>query len=152
MLPLRHNRSFLLARQRKKTCSLECRSNLCQKSSRYRESRNWSIAHQKFTSCFNSRFFCFIIESKHDELRAKFFEKRAALEAKFQKLYAPLYSKRYDTVNGIIEVDGVNDEAPMDVADDKAKEEKGVPSFWLNAMRTNEILVEEREMKKLSNI
>ncbi|KAK9073185.1 hypothetical protein SSX86_007509 [Deinandra increscens subsp. villosa] len=59
------------------------------------------------------------IQSEHDELEAKFFEERAALEAKYQKLYAPLYSKRYDIVNGV-EV-GVNDEYPMD-ADDKSKE------------------------------
>lgn len=30
--------------------------------------------------------------------------------------------QRYDIVNGVVEVDGVNDEAAMDVADDKAKE------------------------------
>ncbi|KAI3777901.1 hypothetical protein L1987_47704 [Smallanthus sonchifolius] len=83
------------------------------------------------------------IQSEHDEFEAKFFEERAALEAKYQKLYAPLYSKRYDIVNGVVEVDGVNDEAAMDVTDDKAKEEKGVPNFWLNAMKTNEILAEE---------
>ncbi|XP_076884986.1 nucleosome assembly protein 1;2-like [Bidens hawaiensis] len=80
------------------------------------------------------------IQSEHDELEAKFFEERAALEAKYQKLYAPLYSKRYDIVNGV-EVDGANDTA-MD-ADDKEGEEKGVPSFWLNAMKNNEILAEE---------
>ncbi|GJU42639.1 nucleosome assembly protein 1;4-like protein isoform X2 [Tanacetum coccineum] len=41
------------------------------------------------------------IQSEHDELEAKFFEERAALEAKCQKLYALLYSKvkRYDYVN-----------------------------------------------------
>ncbi|KAI3727331.1 hypothetical protein L1987_67144 [Smallanthus sonchifolius] len=81
------------------------------------------------------------IQIDHDELEAKFFEERAALEAKYQKLYAPLYSKRYDIVNGV-EVDGVNEESAMD-ADDKAKEEKGVPSFWLNTMKNNEILAEE---------
>jgi len=32
-------------------------------------------------------------KSKHDELEAKFFEERAALEAKYQKLYQPLYAK-----------------------------------------------------------
>ena len=33
------------------------------------------------------------IQSQHDELEAKFFKERAALEAKYQKLYQPLYSK-----------------------------------------------------------
>lgn len=33
------------------------------------------------------------MQSEHDELEAKFFEERAALEAKYQKLYNPLYIK-----------------------------------------------------------
>lgn len=33
------------------------------------------------------------MQSQHDELEAKFFEERAALEAKYQKLYQPLYTK-----------------------------------------------------------
>nr|GEY86826.1 nucleosome assembly protein 1;4 [Tanacetum cinerariifolium] len=80
------------------------------------------------------------IQSEHDEIEAKFFEERAALELKYQKLYEPLYSKRYDIVNGVVEVDGVKDEA---ATDDSAKEGKGVPDFWLTAMKTNEILAEE---------
>lgn len=32
-------------------------------------------------------------QGKHDDLEAKFFEERAALEAKYQKLYQPLYAK-----------------------------------------------------------
>lgn len=53
---------------------------------------------------FKHRIFLFIglvliglaflwLQSTHDELEAKFFEERAALEAKYQKLYEPLYSK-----------------------------------------------------------
>lgn len=34
-----------------------------------------------------------VFQGQHDELEAKFFEERAALEAKYQKLYEPLYSK-----------------------------------------------------------
>jgi hypothetical protein len=34
-----------------------------------------------------------ICKGQHDELEAKFFEERAALEAKYQKLYEPLYTK-----------------------------------------------------------
>lgn len=33
------------------------------------------------------------IQGQHDDLEAKFFEERAALEAKYQKLYEPLYTK-----------------------------------------------------------
>ncbi|XP_038699766.1 nucleosome assembly protein 1;3-like isoform X2 [Tripterygium wilfordii] len=83
------------------------------------------------------------IQSQHDELEAKFFEERAALEAKYQKLYKPLYAKRYDIVNGVIEVEGTPDEATMDQEGDKTAEEKGVPDFWLTAMKNNEVLAEE---------
>ncbi|KAJ1689404.1 hypothetical protein LUZ63_013559 [Rhynchospora breviuscula] len=83
------------------------------------------------------------IQSQHDELEAKFFEERLALEAKYQKLYEPLYSKRYQIVNG--EVEGApkeesTEEAP---ANEEAAVEKGVPNFWLTAMKNNEVLVEE---------
>ncbi|XP_058193899.1 nucleosome assembly protein 1;4-like [Rhododendron vialii] len=81
------------------------------------------------------------LQSQHDELEAKFFEERAALEAKYQKLYEPLYTKRYEVVNGV-EVEGFTAEATMD-EEDKEVEEKGVPSFWVTAMKTNEVLAEE---------
>ncbi|KAH7858763.1 hypothetical protein Vadar_027731 [Vaccinium darrowii] len=82
------------------------------------------------------------MQSQHDELEAKFFEERAALEAKYQKLYEPLYTKRYEVVNGVFEVEGVTTEATME-EEDKEAEEKGVPSFWVTAMKTNEVLAEE---------
>ncbi|XP_021275838.1 nucleosome assembly protein 1;3-like isoform X2 [Herrania umbratica] len=83
------------------------------------------------------------IQSQHDELEVKFFEERAALEAKYQKLYQPLYAKRYDIVNGVGEAEGTPNEATMDQGEDKAAEEKGVPDFWLTAMKNNEVLSEE---------
>ncbi|XP_072983772.1 nucleosome assembly protein 1;2-like isoform X2 [Typha latifolia] len=84
------------------------------------------------------------IQSQHDELEAKFFEERAALEAKYQKLYQPLYTKRYEIVNGVVEVEGVTDETTEEAStEDKATEAKGVPDFWFNAMKTNEVLAEE---------
>ncbi|CAO2840213.1 unnamed protein product [Amaranthus hypochondriacus] len=82
------------------------------------------------------------IQGEHDELEAKFFEERAALEAKYQKLYEPLYAKRYDIVNGIVEVEGVRYKA-TEKEGEEALGEKGVPKFWLNAMKTNEVLAEE---------
>uniref|UniRef100_A0A166ENM0 Nucleosome assembly protein n=1 Tax=Daucus carota subsp. sativus TaxID=79200 RepID=A0A166ENM0_DAUCS len=84
------------------------------------------------------------IQSHHDELEAKFFEEKAALEAKYQKLYEPLYSKRYEIVNGIVEPEGVesNDALKQEVGQEKDAE-KGVPEFWVTAMKTNEILAEE---------
>ncbi|XWS72192.1 hypothetical protein CRYUN_Cryun02cG0019200 [Craigia yunnanensis] len=83
------------------------------------------------------------IQGQHDELEAKFFEERAALEAKYQKLYQPFYAKRYDIVNGVGEAEGTPNEAAMDQGEDKAVEEKGVPDFWLTAMKNNEVLSDE---------
>ncbi|KAH0666447.1 hypothetical protein KY285_027653 [Solanum tuberosum] len=85
------------------------------------------------------------LQGQHDELEAKFLEESAALETKYQKLYEPLYTKRYEIVNGIVEVEGVN-VAPVDQGDNKGTgdgTEKGVPNFWLNAMLNNEILAGE---------
>nr|GMD55777.1 nucleosome assembly protein 1;2 [Ipomoea batatas] len=83
------------------------------------------------------------IQTQHDELEAKFLEERAALEAKYHKLYQPLYTKRYEIVNGIVEVEGEKAEAvSMDQEDDKTAE-KGVPHFWITAMKNNEVLAEE---------
>ncbi|XP_011072531.1 nucleosome assembly protein 1;4 [Sesamum indicum] len=82
------------------------------------------------------------IQSQHDELEGKFLEERAALEAKYQKLYEPLYTKRFEIVNGIVEVEGVT-EASKEQGETQANEGKGVPEFWLTAMKTNVILSEE---------
>nr|GFA44143.1 nucleosome assembly protein 1;2-like [Tanacetum cinerariifolium] len=79
------------------------------------------------------------IQSKHDEIEAKFFEERATLELKYQKLYEPLYTKRYDIVNGVVEVDGVKVEV---ATDDRAKEGK-VPK--------DEEDIDEEEAQELHN-
>ncbi|CAN1774053.1 Nucleosome assembly protein 1;2 [Linum perenne] len=78
-------------------------------------------------------------KSQHDELEAKFFEERAALEAKYQKLYQPLYNQRYEIVNGVSEVEV----SPEEGDKDEETEEKGVPEFWLLAMKNNEVIAEE---------
>ncbi|WOK95770.1 nucleosome assembly protein 1 [Canna indica] len=83
------------------------------------------------------------IQSQHDELQRKFIEEKAVLEAKYQKLYEPLYVKRYEIVNGVDEVEGSTDERVEEHLTKDATEEKGVPDFWLTAMKTNEVLAEE---------
>ncbi|XP_009771242.1 nucleosome assembly protein 1;1 [Nicotiana sylvestris] len=84
------------------------------------------------------------IQSQHDELEAKFFEERAALEAKYQKLYQPLYTKRFDIVNGVVEVDiSETEAAEMDQDEGEDAVGKGVPDFWLIAMKNNDVLSEE---------
>ncbi|XP_011015248.1 PREDICTED: nucleosome assembly protein 1;3-like, partial [Populus euphratica] len=84
-----------------------------------------------------------ILQSQHDELEAQFLEERRALEAKYNKLYQPLYTKRYEIVNGLKEVDGVMSAKLDSIKEDQAIEEKGVPEFWLTAMKTHEVLAEE---------
>lgn len=82
------------------------------------------------------------IQAQHDELEKSFFEEKAALEARYQKLYEPLYSKRYEIVNGVTEVEGITAEANETKvsAEDNKGDEKGVPEFWLSAMKMNETL------------
>ncbi|KFK40309.1 nucleosome assembly protein 1 2 [Arabis alpina] len=82
------------------------------------------------------------IQNQYDEMESKFLEERAALEAKYQKLYQPLYTKRYEIVNGVVEVEGAPEEVKTE-GDEKAPEEKGVPDFWLIALKNNEITAEE---------
>ncbi|KAL0456520.1 UNVERIFIED_CONTAM: Nucleosome assembly protein 1 [Sesamum latifolium] len=65
------------------------------------------------------------IQAQHDYLESNFFKERAALEARYRKLYQPLYTKRRTIIN---QVDG---------------NEKGVPGFWLTAMKNNEVVARE---------
>ncbi|KAI3957484.1 hypothetical protein MKW92_009325 [Papaver armeniacum] len=52
-------------------------------------------------------------------------------------MYEPLYSQRFVIVNnGLVEADKEADK-------DAAEVEKGVPDFWLNAMKTTDVLREE---------
>ncbi|XP_047342732.1 nucleosome assembly protein 1;4-like [Impatiens glandulifera] len=87
------------------------------------------------------------LQTQHNELEAKFDEEKAALELKYQKLYEPLYAKRYDIVNGVTEVDGVKNEATVDQKGDKETEEKGVPNFWSISMKTHDLLSEEIKVR-----
>lgn len=79
------------------------------------------------------------IQKQHDELESKFLEEKAALEVKYEKLYEPLYTKRYEIVSGVVEVADVTNDATGEHGD-KPTQEKGVPDFWLNAMKANDML------------
>ncbi|XP_019088938.1 PREDICTED: nucleosome assembly protein 1;1-like isoform X2 [Camelina sativa] len=83
------------------------------------------------------------IQSQHDELEAKFREERAILEAKYETLYQPLYTKRYEIVNGTVEVELAPEDTKVEQGEEKTAEEKGVPSFWLTALKNNEVTSEE---------
>ncbi|PWA53453.1 nucleosome assembly protein 1-like 4 [Artemisia annua] len=82
------------------------------------------------------------LQSQHDELEAKYLEENAELEAKYLKLYEPLYAKRYEIVNGLTEVEGVSNENVVD-KENESTGDKGVPSFWLTAMKSNDVLADE---------
>ncbi|GJX95398.1 nucleosome assembly protein 1;4-like protein [Tanacetum coccineum] len=61
------------------------------------------------------------LQSQHDELEAKYLEEKAELEAKYLKLYELLYAKENNESTG----------------------DKGVPNFWLTAMKSNDVLADE---------
>ncbi|XP_062014003.1 nucleosome assembly protein 1;3-like [Rosa rugosa] len=82
------------------------------------------------------------MEGQHKKLEQQFFEDRAALVDKYHQLYKPLYEKRYEIVNGITEVEGVK----TPDQGQEATEEKGVPNFWLSALKNNkELLIMEHD-------
>ncbi|KVH02507.1 Nucleosome assembly protein (NAP) [Cynara cardunculus var. scolymus] len=83
------------------------------------------------------------LQNQHDELEAKYIEERAELEAKYLKLYEPLYAKRYEIVNGLTEVEGVLKDTLVDKENNELAGDKGVPNFWLTAMKSNEVLADE---------
>ena len=92
------------------------------------------------------------LQGQHDKLKTKAFEQGAVLEAKYQKLYEPLYTKvrtylkissplhgqveillvlmlalssemqRYEIVNGVVEVEGVTNETTKEEGEEKAPE------------------------------
>ncbi|KAJ7519030.1 hypothetical protein O6H91_20G020100 [Diphasiastrum complanatum] len=79
------------------------------------------------------------LQHQHDEVEAKFRQEKAALEAKYQKLYEPFYTKRSEIVSGVVDVEENKSGTPETTAVEE-KDEKGVPEFWLTAMKTNEVL------------
>ncbi|XP_024527849.1 nucleosome assembly protein 1;4 isoform X1 [Selaginella moellendorffii] len=98
------------------------------------------------------------LQKQHDEVEMKFREERAILEAKYQKLYAPFYAKRFEIVTGAVDVDDNKGEAEAEAKTEEGLAkfllsrvcsylvsslsivENGVPEFWLTAMKSNEVL------------
>nr|GMC60978.1 nucleosome assembly protein 1;3-like isoform X2 [Ipomoea batatas] len=75
------------------------------------------------------------IQNKHGELEVEYTMEKAALDAKYQKIYYPLYQQRFKIVSGAEEVEGNNGTQNIGVEGDK---DKGIPSFWLVAMKNNQ--------------
>ncbi|KAL6209676.1 hypothetical protein ACLB2K_020616 [Fragaria x ananassa] len=67
-----------------------------------------------------------------------YFDKLSLFRMPTMSLHIP----RYEIVNSVTEVEGVDPESAVDQGDNATKE-KGVPDFWLTAMKNNEVLSEE---------
>ncbi|CAN6828644.1 unnamed protein product [Brassica oleracea] len=88
--------------------------------------------------------------SQHDELEAKFREERAVLEAKYEKLYQPIYAKD-KTAQGYF-----RNTMPSSFCLGKINKiqhcfmcsisERGVLSFWLTALQNNDVTSHEVTM------
>ncbi|CAN6978458.1 unnamed protein product, partial [Brassica oleracea var. botrytis] len=88
--------------------------------------------------------------SQHDELEAKFREERAVLEAKYEKLYQPIYAKD-KTAQGYF-----RNTVPSSFCLGKINKiqhcfmcsisERGVLSFWLTALQNNDVTSHEVTM------
>lgn len=86
------------------------------------------------------------VQKQHSKLEAEFQEEVLELEKKYFAKFTPLYSKRSKIVNGEIEPTdeevnaGENDkdkeDEPVETADGKESSDiKGIPEFWLSAMK-----------------
>lgn len=116
------------------------------------------------------------VQKEHSKLEAEFQEEVLQLEKKYFAKFTPLYQKRAQIVNGAAEPseeeikagkaddedDEEEEEAKVDVkAEDKkeaAEDLKGVPEFWLSAMKNHLSLAEtitdrdEAALKHLTDI
>jgi len=95
------------------------------------------------------------------DLEAKFFEEVYALECKYHKLHAPLYTQRAAITDAkhepseeesafpLADTDSEDEDRITEINEDGSKKEdkdldlvKGIPSFWLTIFQTEEMLVE----------
>ncbi|CAD0089804.1 unnamed protein product [Aureobasidium vineae] len=92
------------------------------------------------------------VQKEHSKLEAEFQEEVLALEKKFFAKYAPLYEKRAKIINGSTEpseqeVEAGKEDEEEDDEDDEADEAedksaadiKGIPEFWLSAMKNSSL-------------
>ncbi|KAF1813376.1 NAP-domain-containing protein [Eremomyces bilateralis CBS 781.70] len=106
------------------------------------------------------------VQKEHSKLEAEFQEEVLALEKKYFAKFTPLYQKRAKVVNG--EVEPTEDEIttgeeqlkeggigePSEEAD-QATDVKGIPEFWLSAMKSNislADLITDRDEQALKNL
>jgi len=96
------------------------------------------------------------VQKEHSKLEAQFQEEVLELEKKYFAKFTPLYEKRAKIVNGVAEPtddevkageqdDEEKDEEPAAAEGEKAEEAtdvKGIPEFWLSAMKNQISLAE----------
>ncbi|KAL7275147.1 histone chaperone [Rhizina undulata] len=112
------------------------------------------------------------VQKEHSKLEAEFQEEVLQLEKKYLAKFTPLYEKRSKIVNGVtepteaeVEAGKEEDDEEEDKEEDNAGEKKeadeaikGVPEFWLTAMKNNFSLAEtitdkdEAALKHLTDI
>ncbi|KAF3938649.1 hypothetical protein ABW19_dt0204538 [Dactylella cylindrospora] len=91
------------------------------------------------------------VQKEHSKLEAEFQEEVLQLEKKYFAKFTPLYQKRYKIINGAEEptqedvtagtAEGDEiDDSKMEV--DNASVAKGIPEFWLSAMKNSTSLAE----------
>jgi nucleosome assembly protein 1-like 1 len=89
------------------------------------------------------------VQKEYTEVHEKFLDEMRELERRYESLYAPHYDKRRQIVQGIIEpteeeiskgskVMEIKDDDDEPKADESAP--KGIPDFWLNALKNNEMV------------
>lgn len=107
------------------------------------------------------------VQKHHSKLEAEFQEEVLELEKKYFAKFTPLYVKRFQIVNGNIEPSeeevsaGQNEDENKEEKDEGANsssEVKGIPEFWLSAMKNQISLAEmiterdEAVLKDLTDI
>lgn len=111
------------------------------------------------------------IQTEHSKLEAEFQEEVLQLEKKYFAKFTPLYESRAKIINGSTEPseeqvkagetkdDDEDDEEPKEEANkDEGKDVKGIPEFWLSAMKNQISLAEmitdrdEGALKSLTDV
>jgi nucleosome assembly protein 1-like 1 len=87
------------------------------------------------------------LQEAHDGVHEAYLEEKKALEAKYAALYAPMYKARSEIVTGAKEAAVPDDDEELKAeieaaAKDAVEAPKGVPEFWMIALKNNEELAQ----------
>eukprot|EP01103_Thecamoeba_quadrilineata_P019003 TRINITY_DN7523_c0_g1_i1.p1 TRINITY_DN7523_c0_g1~~TRINITY_DN7523_c0_g1_i1.p1 ORF type:complete len:448 (+),score=172.92 TRINITY_DN7523_c0_g1_i1:31-1374(+) len=82
------------------------------------------------------------LQNTHTDFEKEFIKELKALETKYEKLYAPLYEKRSQIVQG--EYEPTKDDLRTEDQESFSLEgtEKGIPNFWATVLQKNDIIAE----------